>query len=114
MHTDNYPDLRRINIKTDIHTQNIQFLMIQIYKLSPRFTWKYHNQKSNPCNLRGKQLSKLNRCRIKTYGLNTATFKDGITCNNLPNHFKEAISQLKLIREWAGFPCICTGFPGFC
>ena len=34
-----------------------------------------------------------------------ATFKGAVIWNNLPNHFKEAISQLKLIREWTEFPC---------
>ena len=94
--TETYCDLLRINDKIDIHTQNIQILMTEIYKclnkISPPFTWDYYNQKSNHYNLRRKHLLKLNKCRTKTYGLNTAVFKGAFIWNNLPNHFKEATS----------------------
>ena len=104
--TKTYRDLLCINGKIDIHTQNIQILIIEIYKclnkISPPFTWDYHNQKSNHCNLRGKHLFKLNKCRTNTYGLNTAVYKGAIIWNKLPSLFKEAKS-----REWTQFLCTC-------
>ena len=43
--TKKYRDLLHINGKIDIHTQNIQILMTEIYKclneISPTFTWNY-------------------------------------------------------------------------
>ena len=63
-----------------ISTQNIQILMTEIYKclnkISPRFTWDYYNQKSKKN--KKKHLLKLNKCRTKMYGLNTAVFKSTI------------------------------------
>ena len=50
----------------------------------------YYNLKSNPYNLREKQLLKLNNIRTKTYGLSTATLKNAVICNNLTNYVKEA------------------------
>ena len=70
--------------------------MTEIYKClnetSPPFTGDYYNQKSNHYNLRRKHLLKLNKCRKKTYGLNTAVLKGAVIWNNLPNPFEEAKS----------------------
>ena len=49
-----------------------------------------------------KHLLKLNNCRTKTYGLNTALFKGAVIWNNFLNHFIEAksLTEFKiLIRE---------------
>ena len=58
--TRTYPDLLRINGKINIHTQNIQILMTEIYKcvnkISLPFTWDYYNKKSNHYNLRREHL----------------------------------------------------------
>ena len=91
-----YRDLLHINGKIDIHTQSIQISMTEIYEcltiISPSFTWDYYNKKVNHYNLRQKHLSKLNNCRTKTYGLNTAVSKGPIIWNNLLNHVKKAKS----------------------
>ena len=115
--TKTYRSLLHINGKIDIHTQNIQILMNEIYKflnkISPPFTWDYYNQKSNHYNLRGKHLLKLNKCRSKTYGFNATVFKGAIIWNNLPNHFKEtkSLPEFKTsIRELAQFSCTCCIF----
>ena len=89
--------------------------MTEIYeclnKISPLSTWDYYNQKSNHYNLRGKHLLKLNKCRTKTFGLNTAVFKGAALWNNLPNHFKEAkfLPEFKtLICEWTELSCLAV------
>ena len=38
----------------------------------------YFKQKTNPYNLRNTQLLELNKCRTKTYGLNTTLFKGAL------------------------------------
>ena len=108
----------RINGKIDIHTQNNQILMTEIYKCpnkkSPPFTWDYFNQKSYHYNLRRKHLLQLHKCRTKTYGLSTAVFKGAVIWKNPPNHFKDpkSLAEFKtLIREWTQFSCtycICS------
>ena len=112
--TKTYHYLLRINGNIDIHTQNIQILMTEIYKclnkISPPFTWEYYIQNSNHCNLIREHLLKLNKCRTKTYGLNTAVFKGAVIWNNLSNHFKEvkSLTELKtLIREWTQISYTC-------
>ena len=112
--TKTYGDLLRINGKIDIHTQNIQILLTEIYnclnKISPPFTWDYYNQKSIHYNLRRDHLLNLNKCRTKTYGINMAVFKGAVIWNNLPNHFKETKSPTEfqtLTRDWTQFSCIC-------
>ena len=70
----------------------------------------YYKPKSNHYNLRDKYLLKLNKCRTKTYGHNTAVFKGAIVWNNLPNQFMDAktLAEFKtLIREWTQFSCTC-------
>ena len=93
--TKTYRDLLRINSKIDIHRQNIQILVTEVYKclnkISPPFTWDYYNQKSNHYNLRMEHLSKLDKCRMKTYGPNTAGYKGAVIWNNLQNHFKDTL-----------------------
>ena len=62
--------------------------------MSPPFTWDYFKQKNTPYYLRNTQLPELNKCRRKTYGLNTALLKGALLWNKLPNHFKEAKSLI--------------------
>ena len=63
------------------------------------FTWDYFKQKNTPYHLRNTQLLELNKCRTKTYGLNTTLFKGAHLWNKLSNHFREAnllyISKIK-------------------
>ena len=82
--TRSYEELLDLSGRNKIHTQNLQILMVEVYKclnnLNSPFTWDYFKQKNNPCNLRTVQLLELSNCRAKSYGLNTALFKGGIFC----------------------------------
>ena len=82
--TRSYEELLDLSERKKIHTQNLQILMVEVYKclnnLSSPFTWDYFKQKNNSCNLRNVQLLELSNCRTKSYGLNTALFKGGIFC----------------------------------
>ena len=113
-----YEGLLDLSWKKEIHTQNLQILMFEVYKclnnISPSFTWHYFKQKNNPYNLRNTRLLELSNCRTKTCGLNTTLFKGALLWNKLPNHFKKANSLAHLknkIREWTGRSCTCCVCP---
>ena len=86
--TRSYEELLHLSGKKKLHTQNLQILMVEVYKclnnLSPLFTWDYFEQKNNPYYLRNAQLLELSKCRTKTYGLNTTLFKGALLWNKLP------------------------------
>ena len=112
--TRSYEELLHLSGKKKIHTQNLQILMIEIYKclnnISLPFTWDYFKQKNNPYNLRNTKLLELIKCRTKTYWLNTTLFKGALLWNKLPKHFKEPKSLMHFknkIREWTGRSCTC-------
>ena len=67
--TRSYEELLHLSGKKKIHTQNLQILMVEIYKclnnISPPFTWDFFEQKNNPYNLRNTQLLELCKCRTK-------------------------------------------------
>ena len=71
--TRSYEELLHLSGKKKIHTQNLQILMVEVYKclnnISPPFTWDYFKQKNTPYHLRNTQLLELSKCRTKTYGL---------------------------------------------
>ena len=112
--TRSHEELLHLSGKTNIHTQNLQILMVEVYKylnnISPPFTWGYFQQKNTPYHLRNTQLLELSKCRTKTYGLNTTLFKGSLLWNKLPNHFKEPKSLLHFknkIQEWTRRSCTC-------
>ena len=113
-----YEELLYLNGKKNIHTQNIQILMIEVYKylnnISPLFTWDYFKQKNNPYNLRNTQLLEVSKCKTKTYGVNTTLFKGALFWNKPLNHqviIRKKnplyISKIKLGNRREGTCCIC-------
>ena len=96
--TRSYEELLYLSGKKKIDTQNLQILMVVVYKclsnISPLLTWDYFEQKNNPYKLRNTQLLELSKCRTKTYGLNKTLFKGARFWNKLPNHFKESKSLI--------------------
>ena len=101
--TRSYEELLDLSRKNKIHTQNLQILMVEVYKclnnVSPPFIWDHFKQKNNPYNLRNTHLLELlyelSKCKTKIYGLNTILFTEALLWNKLPNHFKEAKSHQK-------------------
>ena len=78
--TRSYEELLHLSGKKKIHTQNLQILMVEVYKclnnISLPFIWDYFKQKNTPCHLRNTQLLELSKCRTKTLnGLNTTLLK---------------------------------------
>ena len=110
--TRSHEELLHLSGKKKIHTQNLQILMVEVYKCLNNMStpWDYFKQKYTPYHLRNTQLLELSKCRTKTYGLNTTLFKGSLLWNKLPNHFKEAKSLIHFknkIQEWAGRSCTC-------
>ena len=58
-----YEELLHLSEKKKIHTQNLQILMVEVYKclnnISPPFTWDYFKQKNTLYHLRNAQLLEL-------------------------------------------------------
>ena len=112
--TGSYEELLHLSGKKKTHTQNLQILTVEVYKclnnISTPFTWEFFKQKNTPYHLRNTQLLELNKCRTKTYGLNTTQLKGVLLWNKLSNHFKEAKSLIHFknkIQEWTGRSCTC-------
>ena len=80
--TQSYEEVLHLSGKKKIHTQNLQILMVEVYKylsnISPNFTWDYFKQKNTLYHLRNTQLLELSKCRTKSYGLNTTLFKGSL------------------------------------
>ena len=70
--TRSYEELLHLSGKKKIHMQNLQILVVEVYKclnnISPPFTWDYFKQKNTPYHLRNTQLLELSKCRKKRMG----------------------------------------------
>ena len=68
-----YEEPLHIKGKKKIHTQNLQILMVELYKClnkisPPPFTWDYLKEKNNSYHLRNMKLLELTKCRRKMLG----------------------------------------------
>ena len=63
--TRSYEELQHLSGKKKIHTENLQILMVEVYKrlnnVSPPFTWDYFKQKNTSYHLRNTQLLELSK-----------------------------------------------------
>ena len=115
----NSPDktLEELLIKHNIfsiHTQNLQSLMLFIFKIatgiSPEVVSELFEFKSIKYSLRSKFLVNLPKCKSINNGTNTVFFKGGLLWNSLPNELKESKSIRlfqKNIRNWKPTTCTC-------
>ena len=92
-----HEELLHLSGKKKIHTQNLQILMVEVYKclsnISPPFTWDCFKQKYTPYHLRNTQLLELSKCRTTTYGLNTRLFKGSLLWNITTTTFQVMSSK---------------------
>ena len=97
-----------------IHQKHLQRLMIEIYKIvnqdSPELLWNTFTRKTQPYNLRNKNLLKLPPTKSVKYGTNSIVFKGSILWNKLPNDIKFSKDKetfKKNIKKWVCCDCTC-------
>ena len=63
-----YEELLDLSGKKKIYTQNLQILVVELYKylnnITTPFTWDYFKQRDNPYNFRNTQLLELNKFNL--------------------------------------------------
>ena len=70
-----------------VHQNNLQSLMIEIYKptnhLNPSYIWEFFVRKDIPYNLRTKELCRLPSAKSHRYGINSLSFRGSLLWNTL-------------------------------
>ena len=103
---------------TDIHTQNIQSLMLFIFKVikgdCPDICSDFFKIKESTYSLRNKFRLELPGCNSNKYGINTIFFKGSLLWNQVPNELKllnNAHAFKTQIKKWKPKECtwkICS------
>ena len=98
----------------NIHAQNLQRLMIEIYKslnhLNPSLVWEFYETKHVTYNLRIKNLCKLPQTKTQGFGQESLSFRGSFLWNTLEDIMKneKTVTAFKRrIKEWAGEKCTC-------
>ena len=109
-----FEELLHRNDEVSIHVQNVQKLMLEVYKCitsgNPSFLWEFFNRKMLPYNLRINDLLQLPKTRTSRYGNGSLSFWGSMVWNRLPDIYKAAKScdEFKMkIRSWRGSGCNC-------
>ena len=70
-----------------MHDQNLQKLMIEIYKtmknLNPSYTWEFHERKVVKYHLRTKNLCRLPKTRTTKFGIESLSFRGSLLWNSM-------------------------------
>ena len=97
-----------------IHDQNLQKLMIEIYKtmknLNPSYIWEFHERKVVKYDLRTKNLCRLPKTRTTKFGIESLSFRGSLLWNSLCDTIKALPSVAAFKREikhWLGDKCNC-------
>ena len=99
---------------TTIHVENLQKLMLEIFKtlnlLNPSYLWDFFNTKKVEYNLRIKNLVKLPQIKTHAFGTHSLTFRGSILWNALSDDMKickNVAAFKKKIKTWKGANCSC-------
>ena len=102
------------NDEKTVHVQNLQKLMIEVYKSlnheNPSFLWDLFSRKEVYYNLRIKDILTLPRALTTSFGTNSITFRGSILWNSTPDVIKSSntVSVFgKNIKNWEGEGCNC-------
>ena len=97
-----------------IHVQNLQKLMIEIYKtmnkLNPSYIWEFHEEKVVKYDLRTKNLCRLPKTLTTKFGIETLSFRGSLLWNTLGDQIKALPSVAafkRAIKHWPGEKCNC-------
>ena len=110
-----YPQILELHNLEDIHTTQLKFLMIEVYKslnsLNPKFTWSLFETKELAISLRCGASLLLPPARTTFYGLNSLLFRGALTWNLLPNYLKQSpsLDMFKAnIKLFKSIKCNCS------
>ena len=97
-----------------IHDQNLQKLMIEIYKtmknVNPSYIWEFHERKVVKYDLRTKNLCRLPKTRTTKFGIESLSFRGSLLWNSLCDTIKALPSVAafkRAIKHWLGDKCNC-------
>ena len=97
-----------------VHVQNLQRLMIEIYKTlhhrNPVFLSEIFQRREIRYNLRIKDTVLLPSTSTVAFGMNSISFRGSILWNNIPDVIKSSVtiaSFSQKIKIWAGEECNC-------
>ena len=103
------------NEEKAIHVQNLQMLMIEVYKSlnhqNPSFLWKLFARKEINYNLRIKDILTLPKALTTSFGTNSISFRGSILWNSTSDVIKSSntvFSFIKNIKNWSGEVCNCN------
>ena len=103
------------NEENTIHVQNLQMLMIEVYKSpnhqNPSFLWEVFARKEINYNLRIKDLLALPKALTTSFGINSISFRGSILWNGTPDVIKSSntvFAFMKNIKNWSGEVCHCS------
>lgn len=100
--SEDFEQLLDRNFTFDTHTQNLQSLMIFMYKVlkqdCPEIAKDFFIEKKLNYNLRSRILIHLPKCNTINYGTNSIFFKGGVIWSNLPHEIKNE-TDLKIFES---------------
>ena len=111
-HESTFEALLAKNGETNIPTQNLRMLMIEIYKTlnntNPPFMQEYFIRKDFKYNLRTRDLLQIPAANSTTFGIDSIKFRGSLLWNSIPDLSKRASSAAIIksnIRNWSGEEC---------
>ena len=116
MEDTNFEDLLLKDNSRNVHKNNINTLLIEIYKsinnLSPPIMKDFFDMKNTRYDLRSKQLLILTETSTSRYGAQALCFKGSLIWNTVPNKFKniDNIEDFKKYKDWKPTTCSCKLF----
>ena len=113
-HESTFEVLLAKNGETNIHTQNLHMLMIEIYKTlnntNPPFMQEYFIRKDVKYDLRTRDLLQIPAAKSVTFGIDSIKFRGSLLWNSIPDLIKRASSAAifkRNIKNWSGEECHC-------
>ena len=110
-----FDELLLENEEKTIHVQNLQMLMIEVYKSlnhkNPSFLWQLLTRKETNYNLRIKDILALPKALTKSFGINSISFRGSILWNSTHDTIKNSntvFTFIKNIKNWSGEACNCN------
>ena len=97
-----------------IHVQNLNKLMIEIYKtmnnFNPLYIWEFHEENVVKCDLRTKNICQLPKTRTIRFGIESLSFRGSLLWNTLSDQIKalpKVAAFKRAIKHRLGDKCNC-------